>query len=209
MNKQIQNTESAMPDEKIVIRAYEDEADDQSEETKERVQSPEGENASEDTKPERNRRRVLHIVYAILIVLAVCIVGYILSVIAYHMIMDRPKDTQPASSYEAEVSENQISDPATLSRAAENELYYADFLLPESSDSYLTASDLEGFSKSQLAIAKNEIYARHGLIFTDEEYAAYFESCKWYKGTITSVTDDMLNAYERANIALITKLENE
>ena len=64
----------------------------------------------------------------------------------------------------------------------------------------------------KLRIARNEIFARHGYIFNDEELSQYFNSTSWYDGTIPSDQFDMdavLNDFEKKNIELIERAENE
>ena len=58
-------------------------------------------------------------------------------------------------------------------------IYQGDYL-PESSDRYLSASDVEGFSRNDLNYAINELYARHGATFTDDDVIAYFSGKDWY-----------------------------
>ncbi len=87
------------------------------------------------------------------------------------------------------------------------------YILPYSNSKYYTASELSGLSKSQLRLARNEIYARHGRKFTDSDLQAYFNSCSWYSGTIDAATFDAnvssyLNSYELTNLKLIVELEN-
>ena len=85
------------------------------------------------------------------------------------------------------------------------------FILPDSSTKYLTHKDLEGLSKNKCRIARNEIYARHGRKFVDKELRKYFNSKKWYKGTIEAedFKESMLNKYEVANRDLILSYEEE
>lgn len=85
-----------------------------------------------------------------------------------------------------------------------------DYILPNSSTTYLTRADLAGLSQEQLRLARNEIYARHGRKFKTKELQDYFNSKSWYTGTIESnaFKDDYLNAYEKENIKLIQSLEN-
>ncbi|MDP4094579.1 MAG: YARHG domain-containing protein [Bacillota bacterium] len=60
------------------------------------------------------------------------------------------------------------------------------------------------------ALARNEIYARHGFIFRDPYFKNYFESCGWYtpntnfKGNYSDFSE-----VERKNIELIKSFENE
>lgn len=86
-----------------------------------------------------------------------------------------------------------------------------DYLLPNSNTQYLTMEDLAGFTAEQCSIARNEIYARHGRIFTSESLQSYFESKSWYTGTIQpeDFTEDMLNAYELYNRDLILDYEEQ
>lgn len=70
----------------------------------------------------------------------------------------------------------------------------------------LSASELRGYSKSDLRIMRNEIYARHGYIFNDSKLAVHFAVCDWYVPRYTNV-DGMLNSYEKYNVQLIKGME--
>lgn len=87
----------------------------------------------------------------------------------------------------------------------------AEFMLPESHVRYLTKSELAGLSAEQCRIARNEIYARHGRMFTDEGLRVYFESFDWYVPCISpnDFEESMLNEYEMANRDLIVEYETE
>ena len=86
-----------------------------------------------------------------------------------------------------------------------------EYLLPDSATRYLTDADLAGLTHEQLCLARNEIYARHGRLFSTPQIAAYFAAKSWYKGTIAPGSFDsaLLNAYERANIQLISDYETK
>ncbi|MCD8382807.1 MAG: YARHG domain-containing protein [Clostridiales bacterium] len=86
-----------------------------------------------------------------------------------------------------------------------------DYILPNSSSEYLSESDMYGLTEWECRIARNEIYARNGMIFTTDEMKEYFGSKSWYHGTIArdDFTADMLNEYELANINLIVAYEAE
>ena len=81
----------------------------------------------------------------------------------------------------------------------------SDYLLPNSDRKNLKESDLASFDRETLNLALNEIFARHGRKFSDPEIKAYFESKKWYKGTISGSDFDesVLNSYETYNLNLI------
>ncbi len=74
---------------------------------------------------------------------------------------------------------------------------------PESSERLLTADDLVHTSTFGKKVMLNEIYARHGMIFTDPELKRHFAQESWYKGTMKNV-DKLLTATERKNIAFIS-----
>ncbi len=84
------------------------------------------------------------------------------------------------------------------------------YLLPESNTRYLTQEDLEGLDKQQLALARNEIFARHGRLFTTTEIQEYFNEQSWYNGYIQPANFDssVLNDYERYNVAFISQYED-
>lgn len=84
-----------------------------------------------------------------------------------------------------------------------------DYILADSSSRLLTANDLTGFTKEQLRYARNEVYARHGRIFTDAALQEYFNTKAWYQGTISSAsfTESMLSQLEKDNIKYIQQVE--
>lgn len=87
-----------------------------------------------------------------------------------------------------------------------------DFILPDSSSRYLKSSEVSGLSKYELRIARNEIYARHGRKFNDQELQKYFNGKSWYKGTIAPddfVDEKILSQLERDNIKLIMSFEDQ
>ena len=86
-----------------------------------------------------------------------------------------------------------------------------DFVLPDSDKRYIDESELDRLSAWGCKVARNEIYARHGRKFKDEELQEYFDSKSWYKGTIApdDFDDSVLNDFENVNKNIITKYEKE
>lgn len=87
-----------------------------------------------------------------------------------------------------------------------------DYVLPYSSNVYVDESDLYGLSEWQVRIARNEIYARHGRRFKDQELQNYFDSCSWYRGTMSpsefsAKEKSILNSCEKKNLITISKYE--
>ena len=85
------------------------------------------------------------------------------------------------------------------------------YILPDSSNRYLTEKDLKGISKQDLYYARNEIYARHEHGFDNPRCASYFYKKTWYadpddQDTIPSKS---LNDYEIKNINLMKRAEDK
>lgn len=81
----------------------------------------------------------------------------------------------------------------------------SDFLIADSDKRILTRADLAGFSKEQLRIARNEIYARRGRFFKSDDLKAYFSKFAWYK---PYTWNPGLTSIELANAFLIQSVEN-
>ena len=86
-----------------------------------------------------------------------------------------------------------------------------EYIIPDSDSRYLSADELAAYSKDQLRLARNEIYARHGRRFSDEALQAYFDSCSWYRGTVAPENFDVnvLNDYEKENLLTIKDVEDQ
>lgn len=85
-----------------------------------------------------------------------------------------------------------------------------DYILPESDTRYYTNEELDLLTQEEVKLARNEIYARHGRIFTkDMAVKEYFESKDWYEGTAEEVLDTELNEFEIGNRDLIVAYETE
>lgn len=84
-----------------------------------------------------------------------------------------------------------------------------DYIIPHSDTKRLTEADLKDLTWKELGLARNEIYARYGYDFSNEELADYFNSKSWYKGTTTDVeaVRAKFNEVERDNADLIRTYE--
>lgn len=80
-----------------------------------------------------------------------------------------------------------------------------DYIIPESSTRLLISEDYTNKSDVSLRYAKNEIYARHGRMFKDQELQDYFNKQSWYQGTIApdDFTENMLSDIERQNVQIL------
>ena len=85
------------------------------------------------------------------------------------------------------------------------------YIIEKSATVLLTEADLSGLTKSQLELARNEIFARHGRIFKRQEVQEYFNSKAWYKvNPAYNYSNDYLNLseIELANSKFILAYEN-
>jgi YARHG domain len=69
---------------------------------------------------------------------------------------------------------------------------------------YLTREELQGLPADQLAIVRNQIFARRGRYFKDDWLRAYFAQFPWYRPYAWDVP---LSPLEQANVKLIQSLE--
>lgn len=81
------------------------------------------------------------------------------------------------------------------------------YILPGSDMRYVNDIEVEYLDKETLKLARNEIYARHGLIFKSLELKEYFADMEWYSESESNQDNIKLNVYEKANIELIKKYE--
>ena len=84
-----------------------------------------------------------------------------------------------------------------------------DYVLPGSDTRLISESELTGLTDWEIRVARNEIYARHGLMFKTQALQDHFNSKSWYHGTIAAGTDIgyLLNDTEKKNISTITSYE--
>ena len=86
-----------------------------------------------------------------------------------------------------------------------------EYILPDSDSKILTEDDLEPLDQDTLSLALNEIFARHGRIFSDPEIKSYFESKSWYSGTVSAddFDESVFNSHEIYNINLISSYQEQ
>lgn len=84
-----------------------------------------------------------------------------------------------------------------------------EYILPESDKRQILETEIADFTDEQRQLAINEIYARHGRLFDNQDIQDYFEQRPWYKGTIEPAEFDeaILNDYEKNNIKLLERTE--
>ncbi|AIQ65065.1 hypothetical protein PSTEL_20020 [Paenibacillus stellifer] len=93
---------------------------------------------------------------------------------------------------------------SAVSAAVEKPNFYQleNYVIPESSKVVLTEQDVYELSPYKLNYARNEIYARHGYIFKDADYSAYFSEKSWYKKN-PAFNESLLSGVEKKNLQFL------
>jgi hypothetical protein len=115
------------------------------------------------------------------------------------------------------LQEAEVSVEVTLRQIVKSKTYSSKPLVfgipgkyPQSSTRRLIRADIRGKSKWTLSLMRNEIYARHGYIFSDPNLKRYFENQSWYSGKTTDATKvyyRRLSQIERDNVEFIRRNE--
>lgn len=101
-----------------------------------------------------------------------------------------PKKIRDYSNYAKNISRSKAAEASTKEEASDDEgeedeesdYSGEDYIFPDSSDEDISESDIEDLSNEDLRIAINEIYARHGYTFpNNEEMRNYFQGQDWYE----------------------------
>ena len=82
-----------------------------------------------------------------------------------------------------------------------------DYLFPSDSE-YITSDYLDGLTRDEVALVRNEIYARHGYVFQTEPFKTYFGNKDWYYPD-ESFSESDFNSIEKANKDFIVKYEKD
>lgn len=85
---------------------------------------------------------------------------------------------------------------------------------PETAERILKQEELWKYNQTDLSIARNEIFARHGRKYEDAFLNAVFSRKSWYQPTYSgeefnAIQDSVLNSNEKKNLALLIQMEEE
>ncbi len=112
--------------------------------------------------------------------------------------------------------ENSLPQSVELSDVETNEIIeYEQYIVKPSGNLYkerttsgiYSKKTLAKFSKSELRFLRNEIFAKYGYIFKDEELKTYFSKKEWYTPIFDNVSEK-LTIFEKYNISLIQEVED-
>ncbi len=117
--------------------------------------------------------------------------------------------TEPAEDVDAlpAQSEWHNAEPASGadSKLIQQEKTFAEleeYILKDSGTRLLTEEDIADLTVSSLELARNEIFARHGYVFTNENYKSYFSSRYWYKEN-KDYSERLLSDIEKQNVLFL------
>lgn len=82
------------------------------------------------------------------------------------------------------------------------------YLLPESETKWLTFDDLIGYNIYEITYMRNEIYARHGYTFEDEQFRNHFHQQSWYVSRHANESIQ-LSELEQHNVNVLRAYESE
>ena len=116
------------------------------------------------------------------------------------------KFVKHASEYK---NEDNLSIIKTVMKAMQNKKYDGDSKLYSEQDiKLILPQDVDEVKKLFIKALRNEIYARHGRIFTTSEMKQIFESAPWYKPK-ANFKESELNEIEKKNVEFIFEYEKK
>ncbi|MDD3164471.1 MAG: YARHG domain-containing protein [Oscillospiraceae bacterium] len=115
---------------------------------------------------------------------------------------DTPTTDTPAT--DTPTTDAPTTDTPATDTSAQNT---GSYILP-TDQRLVTEADLDGLSEFEVNLARNEIYARHGRIFQNAQYDAYFRGQSWYTPD-QNYSDDtvQLTKTEKTNAEFIRTYE--
>lgn len=96
-----------------------------------------------------------------------------------------------------EIPDNMV-DVGDLEQDNQNSQVDSEYIFPNSNTEKLTREELLRHTKEELRLGRNEIYARHGMIFGEEELDNYFGSKSWYTPSV-----DIGEFYDKVEMSLV------
>jgi hypothetical protein len=79
------------------------------------------------------------------------------------------------------------------------------FMTPQ--ERIITGAELQGKSRDELRVMRNEVFARHGKIFQNPDLSGYFTRKSWYSQNL-KYSDSLLTDVDKENIRIIQEHEN-
>jgi uncharacterized Zn finger protein (UPF0148 family) len=173
---------------------------------------------SSELNTKQNKHKSLIILGVLILVLSIGFGSYYMSISKFFS--TKSKNSKETSTENKVTTKNDTTDKDStvkidaVAPANETETTNDDstglYILPKSGSEKLLDSDLSILTKEDLTLARNEIYARHGLVFKGDTFKSYFSNKSWYTPNSNfKASDGELDNIELYNIQLISKYENK
>ncbi len=126
----------------------------------------------------------------------------------------QPKPARTPEPVDTDTNDNSDEASATEPSADRPEdvisYYGGEYLFP-SYEKIISENDLDKLERQDIKLILQEIYARYGFTFEDDDLVEYFESQSWYVPTTTDIkeVESKLNKYEKENIEIIEKYQRK
>lgn len=149
-----------------------------------------------------NGKKMINAPLTILLIISLTSTG-----IAAGVNMLSQKNDKKVNAYNT-TSNTDKKDDSNVKDSKANETNSKDYILPNSDKEKISEEEIAKFNLSTLSLARNEIFARHGYVFTTPEAKNYFEKKAWYKPD-PSYNGENLNEIEKYNVELIKSHEEK
>lgn len=110
-------------------------------------------------------------------------------------------------------SPDEIQESEKYDNTNDSESDYMQYIIYDSDSRYVDDSDLDVLSQTDVQLARNEIFARHGRGFKTDWIREYFESTNWYEEEYdpdyfdNNIVDSVVNDFEKTNANYILQYE--
>lgn len=172
-----------------------------------------------DTQPTKKRNLLIAAIAVLAIIVAALIVLLVLNISNHEETTASMPNSNNASIQKTEEPESQIEREGTGSISSndkasqgKNANKSSEYVLPESDLRYFSDGELSALSDYELYLARNEIFARHGREFKNQDLCDYFGSKSWYFPQYSPEEFDsmnLLNAYEKKNADAMLSIEQK
>lgn len=174
---------------------------------------------STNTQQRKKRNLLIIIIATLSIMIIALIVLLVLSIGDHEEITTLMSDGNNTSIQKTEKSETQnereeIGSESSKEKATQDDSVNKSsvYVLPGSDSRYYSASELNDLSNYELYLARNEIFARHGREFKNQDLRDYFGSMSWYAPRYSGEefdAMDLLNDYEKKNADTMLSIEQK
>lgn len=160
-------------------------------------------------KAKVNKKQVVCIAAIVIAVTIVIILGVVLAKDAKDH--KKTNDSTQITQEDKTEDEQKIVIDETEESAGDGALVQpedSEYVFPNSDKELLKKEQLQQYTKEQLRLGRNEIYARHGMVFGGE-LGQYFQSKTWYRlnPAVLRVQDCKTNMIEDQNVEIIKQVE--